>query len=399
MHVSVSSLEQYERCPRQYFLERIEKKPGYPEAPTRLGRVVHRTVESLLSLHNSAGEAKPFDATIAQTLYMEEWTKENALNNQALFTEGLQMVWDWIERWSPLDPSSILGVEVPFKIKFDDLTLIGYIDLVLGREVVDEDTGEVFKYVKIFDWKTSNAFMSTRDTQESLQLSVYDLAARQLWPDATSYDTTIEMLRDGTQLQVRHSAEDLKLTKSYVIVTADKIDLDDTWEPILNPGCVYCAHKKSCEAHRQALRVDNVPYCQNMHELEILAVEREQLSIRRKIISDRITKIDDVLKIHITATSEPLNLAGHFFKISKKRKKHYPPDHVIPMLVKKLGIDARTILSEVSSINPKKLHGLLDNNISRIGKENISLIRAAIENKAETNITAQLYHRKEKAKK
>ena len=399
MRVSVSGLEQYERCPRQYFLERVEKKKGYPEAPTRVGRVVHRTIERLLRNHckrNEAGTATAFDATLAHDTYMEEWTKEQGLNNQQLFTEGLQMVSDWINRWSPLDPAWVLGIEKRFDIEFDDFTLIGYIDLVLGIDKIDEDTGEVFKYIKIFDWKTSNAFMSTRDAQESLQLSVYDMAARLEWPGSAGYDATIEMLRDGTQLTTRHSDLDLQVTSDYVEVTADKIFLEESWMPVLNSKCIYCAHKNSCEEHRQALRVDNVPYCQNMHELELLAIEREQLSIRRKIIEDRLEKINDVLKTHMTATSEPLNLAGHFFKISKRKRKHYPAEQIIPLLVQKLGMDARSVLSEVSSINSNSLQALLDKSIPQIGKEQVSLLRAAIENKADTTVTAQLFHRKEK---
>lgn len=404
MKVSVSSLEQYERCPKQYYLERIEKSKGYPEAPKRLGRVVHRTIEQMLRTYKEVNWLEPFAADVLYDTFVEEWNKENALNNKKLFTEGLQMASDWMRRWDMLDPKDIIGIEQPFEIDFGSFELIGYIDLALAWQEFNEETGEVVKNINIFDWKTSNVFMSTRDAQESFQLAVYDIAAREIFDDADFFDscryrTTIEMLRDGTRLEVRHTDEELELTKRYIEVTVEKIRLDDEWKAILNPDCIYCAHKYSCEEHQKALRANDVPYCQDMHQLEILAIEREQLSIRRKIINERIDKIDNVLKTHITATSEPLNIAGHFFKISKRRKKIYPPDIVVPLLVKKLGLDARDVLSEVSSINPKKLKDYLENSTKTFGNNKISMIRSTLENTATTIVTPQLYHRKEKSKK
>lgn len=395
MRVSVSSLEKYERCPRQYYLEIIKKTRGAPEAPTRLGRVVHRTIETILQQHDAP---KPFDADFAHERFVEEWAKESGLNSPQLFTEGLQMVHDWMNRWEMLDPKQILEIEKKFSIDFKSFTLVGVIDLVLAWDDINKDTGEITRYLNVFDWKTQNAFMSTRDAQESFQLAVYDIAARTLWP-ADSYWTTIELLRDGTRLAVDHSKEQLSIIQSYIEATVEKISLEDTWAAILNAECIYCAHKHSCEEHREALRVNNVPYCQDMHELDLLAVEREQLSIRRKIINDRMDKIDDALKVHISATSEPLNLVGHFFKISRRKKKFYPPEVVVPMLVKKLGVDARKLLSEISSINSKKLDEFLNKNVSEFGMEEIRKIQSAIEKKSTTNVTSSLYHRKEKKKK
>jgi hypothetical protein len=338
------------------------------------------------------------DADFALERFSEEWAKESGLNNPQLFTDGLQMVHDWMERWDLLDPEQILGIEKKFSIDFKAFTLVGVIDLALAWDDINEDTGEVTRRLGIFDWKTTNAFMSTRDAQESFQLAVYDIAARSLW-DADSYWTTIELLRDGTRLTVDHSEEQRSIIQSYIEATVEKISRDDTWEAILNAECVYCSHKHSCEKHRSALRADNVPYCQDMHELEMLAVEREQLSIRRKIIKDRMSKIDEVLKVHLSATGQPLELVGHFFKITKQEKKIHPPEFVIPMLVKKLGMDARSLLSEFSSINSKQLTEFLKNNEKKFGKEEIGKIRLAIEKKSKTNVISKLYHRKEKAKK
>jgi len=391
MRVSVSSLEKYERCPRQYYLENVKKTYGYAEAPTRLGRVVHRTIEAILR------KRALFDADFAHDRFVEEWTSEE-INGPQLFTEGLQMVHDWMTRWDMLDPDQILGIEEKFSIDFEGFTLVGVIDLLLGWDEVNEDTGEVTRHIGIFDWKTTNAFMTTRDAQESFQLAVYDIAARTSWP-ADKYWTTIELLRDGKRLTVDHTKEQLSIIESYVKATVEKIRREDTWRAILNPECIYCSHKNSCEEHRAAVRADNVPYCQDMHELELLAIEREQLDIRKKIIKERMAKIDDVLKTHISATSQPLTLAGTFFKISRTEKKIYPPEFVIPVLVKKLGMDARTLLSEVALINTKRLNEFLEENSKKLGIEEIQNIRSTLEKKSKTNVTSSLYHRKEKAKK
>jgi hypothetical protein len=62
-------------------------------------------------------------------------------------------------------------------------------------------------------------------------------------------------------------------------------------------------------------------------------------------------------------------------------------------------MDARSLLSEFSSINSKQLTEFLKNNEKKFGKEEIGKIRLAIEKKSKTNVISKLYHRKEKSKK
>ena len=82
----------------------------------RLGRVCHRTIKRLMEKHRQDGEVKPFDASLAHDYFQEEWSYETGLSGADLFTEGLAMVIGFVERWSPMDPKRILGIEEPFEI-------------------------------------------------------------------------------------------------------------------------------------------------------------------------------------------------------------------------------------------------------------------------------------------
>jgi CRISPR/Cas system-associated exonuclease Cas4 (RecB family) len=425
MRTSDSALEQYEECPRQYDLERNQKKRGKPTAPIRLGRVVHRTIQKLLKKYKEAGEAKPFDASLASDIYTEEWGKELGLSGKELFTDGLQIVADWVEKWSiPLDPHSILGIEEPFKFtieyrpqddEYDDeeeeeetaiepsnlmpVEVVGYLDLVLGHDLVDEETGEVETLIEVIDWKTTKAFLTSRDAQESLQLSIYDLAAREKWPDARAYRAALNLLRDGTHLQVRHSTAERRDTERYILATAAQIRDEREWAPRLNSNCTYCHHRHDCPAYQKALKGDSHTVAEDMNDFDKLIEERAALAIRKKIVGKRLDEIDDVIKAHLKSSKHPLEIGGWFFKLSSVERKNYPADVVIPLLAHKFDISPAELLADLTTVSTKKLKELMKTKAEELGREKVSLVQATLESKAERNYSSRLYNRKEKKPK
>jgi len=405
MRTSDTALEQYDRCPLQFKVERIDKKRGVFAAAARLGNVLHDTLKTLLKWHKTNADTDVFDAKMAAEVFNDVFVRETGLTGQDHYNDGLQMVADWVGRFSPLDPKTIVGVELPFfftipsdEIEGGVLEVVGRIDLILMYETTDEDTGEVYVTIEVIDWKTSRGFFTTRDAAESLQLAIYDIAARKLFPDATRYRASLHMLRDGTHIQIQHTSEQLEDTKQYIVALARKIQNDTQWRPKLNANCVYCSHRHNCQAYKNALAGDEHIVCEDMDDLDTLVKERDALAIRQRIMKKRIEEIDAIIKPMLKVMGS-LEIGDFFFKMSQTEKKRFPPEMVVGLLVNKLGVEPQKVISELLDVNNKKLNEFLNAAAKQIGQGNIAMIRAALENKAIRTYSSRLYHRKAKGTK
>jgi len=422
--ISATAIEQYERCPRRYHEERIEKKRGQPPDSFRLGRVCHRVIQRLMTKHREDGQVKPFDASLANDFYQEEWAKESGLSGEDLFTEGLTMIVRFVEKWSPMDPGRILGIEEGFEISIvpgteefwpgddDDprdgegdpetaarapesetlntATAFGFMDLVLAEETVDESTGEVFRKIDVIDYKSSHAFVTTRDAEASVQLALYNLAARQKWPGAERYTCTLHMLQDGTNVTVRHEPGQLAGFKKYILATVQQIENDTTWIPKLAPDCVWCHLRAECPAYQKAAKTHNYVATETMDDLEQLAKEREQVAISAKIFTKRKEEIDAVLKEHISRMQGPLLLGGYVFSVSRVDSLEHDPRTVIELLSEKLGLQTGDIVAATMEVQKKRLDQLLTQQAETHGLTKVGLVQAALVNRADHKISSRM---------
>jgi len=444
MKTSSTALEQYERCPSQYHQERIEKKRGQPPMSFRLGRVCHRVIQRLMKKHLEDGEIRSFDATLANEFYKEEWAKESGLSGEDLFTDGLQMIIGFVERWSPMDPARILGIEEPFEIVLtpdadeddefspggenptDDqhewdcpehglqhgphcmechreretakrgITAVGFMDLVLRNEMVDESTGEVEYTIEVIDYKSTHAFVTTRDAESSIQLALYNMAARQKWPGERSYTCSLHMLQTGTHITVRHTPQQLAGFKQYILATASQIEQDQSWIAKLGPDCAWCHLRAECATYQKALKAHNHIATETPADLEQLGQEREEVSIRAKIFKKRLEEIDDVLKERLSRTTQPLFLAGYIFSMSKVETLEHSPKLVIELLSERLGIPVDRIIESTMDIQKKRLDQLLTEVAQEQGLTPVAMVKAALANRAERKYSTRMNHKKDK---
>ena len=435
---SSTALELYERCPHQYHEERIAKKYGQPPDSFRLGRVCHRTIKRLMAKHREDGEVKPFDASLAHDYYQEEWAVETGLSGADLFTEGLGMVIGFVERWSPMDPGRILALEEPFEIpivlKADrfaegeenettpdtgesehlwecpehgpqvsphclgchaeraDQAVVarGFMDLVLGNDAVDEETGEVTRVIEVVDWKSTHAFLTSRDAEASIQLAIYNLAAREKWPGAEKYLCSLHMLRDGTSITVRHEPLQLEGFKRYILATTHQIENDTTWVPKLGPNCCFCHLRSGCVAYQKALKSHSHIAIESPADLEALAKEREEVAIHAKIFQKRLEEITAVLEAHLDQMQGPLFLGGYVFSKSVVNSLQHDPNTVVELLSSRLGLAPEMIIRATMEVQKKRLDQLLTEQSEKHGLTTVSMVKAALVNRAGTKITTRM---------
>jgi len=409
MKTSASALEQYERCPHQYFQERIEHKKGLPSDAMRLGSVCHRTIERLMRKHVEDGETKPFDASLANDFYKEEWSKETGLSGEERFMEGLGLIIAFVERWSPMDPKRIVGIEEHFEILLasdgndedanaPDVTLRGVMDLVLADERINEETGEVFTSIEIVDYKSTHAFLTTRDAEASIQLAIYAIAARKKWDNATHFTCSLHMLQTSTHIQVDHTPRQIEGFREYILATAQQVDKDESWIQKLGPDCVWCHLRSECRAYQEALKAKSHLTAETPEDLEAVARERQEVALRAKIYKSRQDELDAVIKENLSRTKEPLLLAGEFFKLSQVETVEYDPRLVVELLQDRLGIDPSETMSSTMEVNKKRLETVLTDTAKgrEGGLSTITMIKAALQNRSTRKYTTRLTHKKDK---
>jgi CRISPR/Cas system-associated exonuclease Cas4 (RecB family) len=396
MKLSNTALEQYIRCAFQYHEERHNKRKGEPGQSMLMGRVIHRMVERLLKAHKERGKIDFLDIHEATAIYSEEWSVETGLNDQSTFNIGLQQVHDLIENMGQVDPRSILATEQFFSIKLNnDLEIVGVIDLIVGREVVDEETGEVTYHIEVIDWKTSLLFTAPRDAHDSLQLSLYILAAKQLYPEADRITGALYMLNSGSVLKTRRSDHDLAEDILFINAMAKQIENDEQWVPTLNSDCIYCHLRRECPAYKEALEGPMPIVVENEHDLDALAVEREAVHFREKAAKKRKEEIDAIIKSHLKSIGS-LELGDYLFKLSQVPKKAYPALETIRLLSERLGMGVTDIVEQVCTIGKKQIDELLN---AHPDQYNARMASAALANIVQTTYSSRLYTKKKKPNK
>jgi DNA helicase-2/ATP-dependent DNA helicase PcrA len=243
--LSATAVESYEICPLQFKLEREWRLPRDVPAAMQYGAAMHRV---LCSYFDSLRQGRPlpeatviglFRADLAQAVIDDPYQRE--LYDQ----QGTQQLRDFLAlaRRSPVP--KVLHTEEPFEIHLGRATVAGRLDRV-------DDLGE--GRVAIVDYKTGKP-RAQEDADESLQLSIYALAARQKW----GYEVDRLMfynLEENSAVTTVRGRLQLEEAKAKVEQVADRIAAG---EFDARPGyhCRLCAYRNLCPATEK--QISSVP--------------------------------------------------------------------------------------------------------------------------------------------
>ena len=142
----------------------------------------------------------------------------------------------------------LVGLEIPFEVDIDGITLRGVIDKVEKVYTADKDGCKSGEKLIITDYKTN---MSMKPEKYYPQLAVYDLAAEQLWPGS---DREFELFYvchgKSFPFSFRENFSDQTLTTVKNVVSYIKENQDDStvWTKMKKKDslCQYCPLYKTC---------------------------------------------------------------------------------------------------------------------------------------------------------
>ena len=230
--LSASDVELYRLCPLKYKFARVFRIPQEPTINQRFGILLHQVLERF---HSTGGGSLEY----LMHLFEAAWRRcgFGDSNDDLQFREravaALRSYWERDRK----DDGEPEWVERSFSFKLGPHLVRGRVDRVDrlaagGYELIDYKTGKP---------------KAAAELSEDLQLSLYQMGARESWgvdPSAQSYYYVLT----GEKVPVRHSEEDLERARESVDEIAAGI-LEQRFEP--KPSyelCSFCDYRIVCPA-------------------------------------------------------------------------------------------------------------------------------------------------------
>ncbi|MEA2332218.1 MAG: ATP-dependent helicase UvrD/PcrA [Thermoleophilaceae bacterium] len=230
--LSASDIETYRICPLKYKFARVFRIPQEPTIHQRFGIVVHQVLERF---HN---EPSPSLERLRE-LFEISWRRsgfgdsDDELQFRERAVASLERYWR-LDHESEAEP---VWFERSFAFKLGPHLLRGRVDRV------DRHPDGSFELI---DYKTGKA-KTEEDLREDVQLSLYQMGARESWNLQTSAQSYFYVLT-GEKVPVEHSAEELERVKATVADIAGGI-LKQRFEPTPSPDiCRFCDYRIICPA-------------------------------------------------------------------------------------------------------------------------------------------------------
>jgi DNA helicase II / ATP-dependent DNA helicase PcrA len=230
--LSASDLDTYRICPLKYKFARVFRIPQEPTIHQRFGIAVHQVLERF---HASGGGP----LSRLKELFEISWRRsgfggsddEQQFRERAI--EALERYWR-LDRKSDAEP---VWFERSFAFKLGPHLLRGRVDRV--------DRHPDGSY-ELIDYKTGKA-KTAEELREDVQLSLYQMGARESWRLETSAQSYFYVLT-GEKVPVEHSEEELERVKETVAEIAGGI-LKQRFEPTPSPDiCRFCDYRIICPA-------------------------------------------------------------------------------------------------------------------------------------------------------
>jgi RecB family exonuclease len=375
-HLSYSRLSRFAQCRLSFRLNYIDRLPSTPNNSLRFGKLVHAVLEALFSEHMDEERTGPFDSARVRELWRLAATAEG-LTDFALFEEGLRLVETLARDEGAVDHRNILAIEKEFRLPVGRFEVLGFIDRV---DLVDDET------IRVVDYKTNRMLFTREEVDQSLQMSLYELAVRRLWPWVKNVDLVFVMLRHGVRLHTSRTAEQLQAALDYVESLGEQTESATEFPPTLNANCGYCDHRAHCPAYAAALAGERVPELADVTDLEAVGREREQVARLAKLLYGRKDELDDVLKAHLEHHDE-LVIGGVRYRLVPSKSLSYPAERVVPFLARLTGEAPESVHAKVASIDKKAVDELVKTATKSLDRSRARIAKAELEALADVTLT------------
>ena len=234
--LSASAIEIYEECPLRFKLEREWNLPRDVPASLHYGAAMHRILHTFYDAQRYGREVgeddllEQFRADLASAGIADRYQYELYLR------QGFDQLRQFFEFARSAPAPEVIETECKFELQVGPAKLSGRVDRI---DRTGPDT------VAIVDYKTGKPKLQ-EDADESLQLSLYALAARETWGKRADRLIFHNLENNTTICTTRIDAE-LEAAKARVQDASDGIAAGE-FAPKVGYHCAYCPYRNLCPA-------------------------------------------------------------------------------------------------------------------------------------------------------
>jgi len=232
--LSVSAVDTYERCGLQFKLERDWRLSSKPAAAMQYGAAIHRVLKTYFDSVNLGRPKTDNELIELFRLDLIEAKIQEAYQHELYEKQGVDQLRDFLTSARALPPAQVLHTEQSFEIRVGVTSVVGRIDRIDRRP-----DGSV----AIVDYKTGKA-RDQEDADESLQLSLYAIAAKEKW-GYTVGALIFYNLEENVPVITMRSEGQLIAARGRVEAAAQGI-ADGKFEAKPGMHCNFCAYRSLC---------------------------------------------------------------------------------------------------------------------------------------------------------
>jgi DNA helicase-2/ATP-dependent DNA helicase PcrA len=234
--LSATAVQSYEMCPLRFKLEREWGLPREVPAAMQYGAVMHRV---LRAYYDSVRFGRPYSDEALINLFRSDLGEagiQDRYQCELYEKQGIAQLREFVAASRQAPFPDVAHTEEFFEVRIGQATVVGRIDRI--------DRGSDGE-VTITDYKTGKP-QAQEDADESLQLSVYALAAREQWGYRAkrlvfyNLEENAAVITSRSELQLREAK--LKVEEVAKNVAAGRFDP--------KPGfyCNFCSYRNLCPA-------------------------------------------------------------------------------------------------------------------------------------------------------
>jgi putative RecB family exonuclease len=338
--LSYSSVNTYELCPQKFKFQYEDRLPTARSPALAFGDSLHR------ALHRFHDRPVPVAPPLEelQELLDAVWVSEGFADpsEESTYHDHARQVLAQYHRDNAADYRIPAALEFRFTIDVEGIPVSGVIDRL------DRIPGGGYEIV---DYKTNRRLPPQDRIDRDLQLSIYALAAREVW-GIEPERLTLYFLLPGQRMSTTRSAVDLDELRRRIVTVAERISTG-RFEPRENPLCDWCEFQELCPVfrHREERRHgDPTPRMTEIVD-EWIALKRRGREVYRRL---------DQLSALINAFCDEHNyrrLFGTDGAAVDRRPQHVtaPDEARLRTILEPIGLWERIL-----SVDPQKVSALVE---------------------------------------
>jgi len=338
MKLSYSSISDYLNCPLKYKFRYVDRLPTKKTPALSFGSSLH---EALAFLFNVKTPDPPSLDTVLNEL-KNKWLSDgysSAAEEKQYFAHGRQVISKFYET-NIADFKPPVALEHKFILPIGNFTLTGIIDRL-------DKVGE--GHFEVIDYKTNRKLPPQTAIDKDLQLSIYHYATKQIWGFEPKAVSLYFLLPNHKMSSVR---SDVQITETLDIIkkVASRIE-EQRFEPTQNNLCPWCDFQPYCPyfSHK---------YQKSDEQITSLIEEYGRLKGQEKEIKSKASVIAAEISAWLKDKKERRLFSTNYEILKSGRKTISYDEEKVAQILEPLGL-----LSQVTSLDTKKLSALLENGI------------------------------------